>query len=126
MKSSQLANYAFFSNFSALTLHEMNAVTWKEWRVFGIVDDVLGERLFILVHFPLYFSLLSICTKTNAPIGRAVSIGLSAFLILHLCMHYAARKAGYFTDAFGFGLIGFVAVTAVIQLITTLMLRPKS
>ncbi|HMA93802.1 MAG TPA: DUF6713 family protein [Polyangiaceae bacterium] len=125
MNTQTIATYAFFANFSALTLHEMNAITWKEWRVFGITDDVFGERVFILAHFPLYFLLLSLCTRQEARTGRFVSMAVSTFLIFHLLLHHSARAEGYFTDAFGFGLIVLLAVTALIQLSATLFVTPE-
>jgi hypothetical protein len=120
MNAQSLARYAFFANFATLTLHEMNAITWKEWRIFGIMDDASGERIFILAHFPLYAALLSLCTRLDTRIGKVVSTATSAFLVLHLLLHYNARSRGYFTDRFGFGLVVVLAATALAQLLGTL------
>jgi hypothetical protein len=41
MQKKELVKYSFILNFVFLILHEMDAIFWKEWRIFGIKDDFI-------------------------------------------------------------------------------------
>lgn len=114
-----IAKHTVFANFAALAIHEMNAISWREWRLFGFTDDRVGEIVFTGVHFPIYFILLATCTRLSTKLGQYVSLTLSTFLVVHLFLHWDARSEGYFTDTFGFGVVVLVAATALAQLLAT-------
>ena len=52
-------NFFFWTGFSTLLVHEMDAVRLKEWRILPLLsrlDDRRGFAVFTLVHVPIYKS----------------------------------------------------------------------
>lgn len=75
---------------SLFILHEMDAVYAREWRMikpFRSVDDALGSRIFIALHFILYFILLYLVNTYSSEL----LIFMSAFFIFHFFLHIIFR-----------------------------------
>lgn len=113
---------AFAVNLGFLLLHEMDAVFWQEWRLFGITDDVLGRELFLVVHLPLFVFLLFGFLKLEERFGKVVSLALSSFLIVHFFLHAGPLGQGRFHGAFSTGIIVANLLSSVVQWMTTVAL----
>lgn len=110
--------------FSLLVLHEMDAVHWKEWRLFGIGDDSIGRMIFIAVHLPMLIFLFIAYSSYRQRWAYMFCRGLAMFLIVHFMLHIWAFSEGYFTDVFSFGLISvMVPASAAFLLISYLRTR---
>ncbi len=118
----QAARILVAINFVLLTLHEMDAVHWKEWRLFGIKDDAAGRVVFILAHVPLYLLLLGSLVYLDTLFGRIASIAMGAFLVVHFFLHRAKFAAEYFRELFSSAVIIVMAVASVFQLVITSLL----
>ncbi|HNX60778.1 MAG TPA: hypothetical protein PKK43_16870, partial [Spirochaetota bacterium] len=90
------------SVFSLLILHEMDAVCWKEWRLFGIGDDSIGRMIFISVHLPMVMFLFAAYSSFQKRWAYLFSRGLAVFILIHFLLHVWAYNEGYFTDVFSF------------------------
>jgi hypothetical protein len=69
-----LLKIVFAINIVLLILHEMDAIYWKEWRIFGIDDDHQGRNGFLLVHIPLFMVLLFALIYSDTTFGQIVSL----------------------------------------------------
>lgn len=117
----EILRFSFILNFSFLILHEMDAVFWKEWRIFGIADDIIGKRVFLAAHIPLIFIILLCMMNLEISSGKIMSLIFSSFLILHFFLHLNALKKNYFNEPFSFGIIICILVFSIIQFIATLL-----
>ena len=48
----------FYLGISLLTMHEMDAIRCREWRIFpglSMLSDKLGHIVFVFTHIPLFF-----------------------------------------------------------------------
>ena len=113
------------SIFSLLILHEMDAVCWKEWRLFGIGDDSIGRMIFIPVHIPVLLFLFIVHSSCRRRWANIFCRGLAIFLIVHFMLHVWAFSEGYFTDMFSFGLISAM-VPASAAFLSVSFLRTRS
>jgi hypothetical protein len=71
---------------------ELDAVKRHEWRVLPLTSwmpERLGEQIFIWVHVPLFF--LIFWFSGGAP-TNGFRIGLSAFAVIHVGLHWWFRK----------------------------------
>ena len=115
-----LAKSTFVLNAVLLTLHEMDAVYWKEWRIFGIHDDQLGRKAFLLAHIAIFLLIFSALIHVDQPFGRIVSLILGSFLIVHFFLHLGAYSLGLFSEPLSAGIITAMLVVSVVQLVATL------
>lgn len=106
---------SFLLNLGLLLLHELDAVFWQEWRLFGFTDDEFGRKLFILVHLPLFVFLLSGLLNLESRFGKLVSLVLSSFLVVHLFLHASSLGQGRFHGLFSSGIILAMFVVSVVQ-----------
>jgi hypothetical protein len=102
-------------------MHEMDAIFWKEWRIFGFSEDLSGRQIFVLAHLPLCFIILYALANLNSKFGKVVSMLLSSFLILHFFLHFKALSENYFTEIISFGIISLILIVSIVQLVSTLM-----
>ncbi len=124
-KTKALLKYSFILNFIFLTLHEMDAIFWNEWRLFGFTDDVVGKQIFIIAHLPLFFIIILGIVKLETKFGKFTSLIFSSFLIFHFFLHYSALVEKYFNNAFSFGIISCILLLSLIQLISTIVTFKK-
>jgi len=94
---------------------------WKEWRLFGFTDDIIGMNVFVFAHIPLYIALISALMYADSKYGRIVSIAVSVFMPVHLILHIRAYQEGYFTDILSFTVITASAAVSVAQLTATVL-----
>lgn len=93
---------------AALFAHELDAVKRHEWRVlplFRAMPERAGEQLFIWVHVPLFLAILHFGGPGAS--GDGFRLGLSAFAVLHVGLHWLFRKhpAYEFDNPSSWGLI---------------------
>lgn len=115
MTKNRLALYSFLLNLGLLLLHELDAVFWQEWRLFGLTDDEFGRKLFILVHLPLFVFLLAGLLNLGSRFGKLVSLVLSSFLVVHLFLHASPVGQGRFQGVFSSGIILAMFLVSVVQ-----------
>jgi hypothetical protein len=99
----------------------MDAVHWKEWRLFGITNDSLGLKLFILAHLPLFFIILTGLINVNILFGKIISIVISVFLIVHFFLHISRLGRDYFKNKISFSIITGMMIISIVQLVATLL-----
>ncbi len=76
----------------AFIIHELDAIKRHEWRILPLTSfmpERIAQKVFIGAHIPLIPLLLLLTIgKTNS----SVALGLSAFAIIHIALHYLFRK----------------------------------
>ncbi|WP_129538596.1 DUF6713 family protein [Flavobacterium sp. 140616W15] len=107
----------FYLGLSFITIHEMDAIRCREWRIFpglSLLSDKLGYIVFILVHIPLFFFIYWELTHSQ---DIAVFIkSFNIFTIIHLGLHvlFLKHKNNEFKDwiswtiLIGAGLCGLI------------------
>lgn len=113
----------FTVNIILLILHEMDAIYWKEWRIFGVVDDLTGRNGFLFIHIPLFMILLFTLIYSDAAFGWVVSLFISSFLIVHYFLHRAALAQGLFDEKASFGIISAMLIVSIFQITVTVISR---
>jgi hypothetical protein len=121
MRAANVMKAAFILNVVLISIHEMQAMFWKEWRLFGFTDDTFGMNVFVFAHIPLYIALFSAIVYTSSKYGKVVSIVVSVFMPVHLVMHMNAYHKGYFTDVLSFTVIVAAAAVSAVQLPATIL-----
>jgi hypothetical protein len=120
-----LAKGAFVLNAVFLTLHEMDAVYWKEWRLFGIRDDELGRSIFLSAHVPIFLLIFAALIHVDRRFGRIISLILGSFLIVHFFLHLGAYSQGWFNQPLSAGIIAAMLLISVVQVVSTLFASSK-
>lgn len=115
MHKLRILHFSFILNLGLLLLHEMDAVFWQEWRLFGLTDDEFGRKLFILVHLPLFVFLLVGILNLGSRFGKVVSLVFSSFLVVHLFLHASPIGQGQFHGLFSSGIILAMFLVSVVQ-----------
>ena len=112
-------HYFFYLGLSLLTMHEMDAVRCREWRIFpglSSLSDKLGHIIFVFAHIPLFYFIL--CQLTSSENIEAFIKGFSIFMIVHLGIHvlFLKHKNNEFKDwiswtiTIGAGLCGLLDI----------------
>jgi hypothetical protein len=91
----------FYLGLSLMTIHEMDAIRCKEWRIFpGLskLSDKSGHILFVFAHIPLFFFIFWQLT-TNRDMA-SFRKWFSLFMIVHLGLHvlFLKHKNNEFKD----------------------------
>jgi hypothetical protein len=86
------AEFIYWGMVAAFFTHELDAVNRHEWRVLPLTSwmpEWIGEQIFIWCHVPLFFLIFwfSEASSTNE-----FRIGLSAFAVIHVGLHWVFRK----------------------------------
>ena len=86
------ANLIYWLMVAAFFTHELDAAMRHEWRVLPLTSwmpEQTGKQIFIWLHIPLFFLIFwfSGITSTNG-----FRIGLSAFAVVHVGLHWFFRK----------------------------------
>ncbi len=121
MSMTTLLRCVYIVELSFVLMHEMDAVHWKEWRIFGFKDDEAGLKIFVAAHLPLYLLLLVSLLEIGSLFGTIVSISVSAFLIVHFYLHLKALSVGLFKTVFSFGIVSCIGLLAIGQLILAVL-----
>jgi hypothetical protein len=110
-------HFYFFAGLIFISIHEMDAIRCKEWRIFpglSFLNDDLGFKVFMLAHIPLY--ILIYWKIINYESRESFIHGLSIFFIIHIGLHllFLLHKKNEFKDwiswllIVGAGLSGFL------------------
>jgi hypothetical protein len=121
MRSASVMKASFILNVVLISIHEMQAMVWKEWRIFGFIDDTIGMNVFVCAHILLYIALFSAIVYAASKYGMVVSIVVSTFMPVHLVLHINAYHEGYFTDVLSFTVIISAAVVSAVQFSATVL-----
>jgi hypothetical protein len=111
----------FYLGLSLMTMHEMDAIRCKEWRIFpllSLLSDRDGHILFLFLHIPLFFFIYWQLTQSQNL--EAFIHGFDIFMIIHLGLHilFLKHKNNAFKDWIswtiiaGAGLCGFIDLMA--------------
>ena len=108
----------FYLGFIFITVHEMDAVRCKEWRIFpGLsrLSDALGAKIFIIAHIPIFLCVLWL--YASFPDGLRIS--MDVFCVSHLLLHivYAKHKKNEFKGVFSWLIIIGCAIFGFIDLL---------
>jgi hypothetical protein len=104
-----------------LLLHEMDAVYWNEWRLFGLSSDYPGRVIFIAVHFPLIAFLFYVTTNFEKRWACITGRFLALFLIVHFFLHVRVFRDGYFADPISFGVISIMVPFSIVYIVVSIL-----
>jgi len=110
----------FYLGMSFLTLHELDAVRCREWRIFpllSLLDDRWGQPIFLLAHIPL-FSWVFLELGPGTPSPQFVR-GFDIFMMVHLGLHllFLLHQKNEFKDVLSWVIIGGAAVCGLLDLV---------
>ena len=83
----------FYLGLTLLTMHEMDAIRCKEWRIFpglSLLSDKLGHTIFLLAHIPLFYWVF--WQLTEGPNKAAFMSGFDIFMMVHVGLHILLLK----------------------------------
>ena len=94
-------HFFFYLGLSFLTLHEMDAIRCREWRIFpglSLLSDSIGQVLFVFAHLPLFYFVFWQLTYSQDI--EAFMKGFNIFMIVHLLLHilFLKHKNNEFKD----------------------------
>ena len=78
----------FYLGLSFLTLHEMDAVRCRKWRIFpglSMLDEKLAQIIFLFAHVPLFYIIFH--RLTNGEDRGSFIQGFDVFMIIHVGLH---------------------------------------
>ena len=113
-------NIFFLTGLSLIFLHEMDAIRYKEWRIFpglSMMEDKTGHIVFLFAHIPIFFLLF--WQLTNSPNIDTFRIGFDIFLIAHLGLHllFLKHKNNEFKDWISWTIIAGAGISGLLDLI---------
>lgn len=111
--------YAYMLNTVAFILHEMDAVFWKEWELFGIQSEYAGLVIFIMAHIVVYLTVFHGMLNLGNKTGLGISLVMSLFGMVHFILHSAIGE-NYFVTYFSSGIINVIFVLSSVQLYYTI------
>ena len=89
-----MTDHIFFHlGLSLLTIHEMDAIRCKEWRIFpglSMLSDKVGHIVFVFAHIPL-FIFINWQLAHSQDINSFIQI-FNIFTIVHLGLHVIGLK----------------------------------
>lgn len=109
----------FYTGLSLLTVHELDAMRCREWRIFpglSLLSDKTGQLVFILAHVPLFvwiFMQLGSGAEQTLFMQR-----FSLFMMIHLLLHllFLMHRNNAFKDLLSWLLIAGAAVCGGLHL----------
>ena len=81
----------FYLGLGLLCTHELDAMPNHEWRVLPLLrllEDSVGQSVFVLAHVPLFAIIIGLVASLNARRRRNSRIAVSAFLVVHTFLHW--------------------------------------
>ena len=90
----EMEQLTFLITLSLLLVHEMDAIQAKEWKMFIVLKDMADEmacKVFIGIHFPLYFCAFY-ALLSGGTAEYVLKIIIDVFLLGHAVIHFAFRK----------------------------------
>lgn len=124
MHIQNILTFIFAINISLLFIHEMEAIRYKEWRMFIILkdmDDNKAYQIFLLAHIPLYVLILFILFLPIKKIGFYIT---DVFLILHLIIHifFIKHKNNKLNNFLSINIIILMGLLSILHLLGILLL----
>ena len=109
----------FYLGLSLLTVHEMDAIRCKEWRIFpglSMLSDTLGHIVFVFAHIPIF--ILIYWQLTHSQDIHSFIKGCNIFMLVHLGFHilYLKHKNNEFKDWISWTLIIGAGLCGLIDL----------
>lgn len=113
-------HFFFYLGLSFLTLHEMDAIRCREWRIFpglSLLSDKIGQVLFVFAHLPLFYFIF--WQLTHSQDIEAFMKGFNIFMIVHLLLHilFLKHKNNEFKDWISWSVIIGSSLCGIIDLI---------
>jgi hypothetical protein len=110
----------FYLGLSLMTMHEMDAIRCREWRMFpglSSLSDKLGHILFVFAHIPLFFYIFWQLTHSQ-DLEEFIKV-FNIFMIVHLALHilFLKHKNNEFKDWISWTIIIGAGLCALIDLI---------
>ncbi len=111
----------FYLGLSFLTMHEMDAIRCKEWRIFpglSMLSDKVGHIVFVFAHIPLfYFVFWKLTYIQNI---EAFIYGFNVFMMVHLGLHvlFLKHKNNEFKDWISWSIIIGAGLCGLFDLLT--------
>lgn len=110
----------FYIGLSLLTMHEMDAIRCREWRIFpGVsrLNDRLGHIVFVFAHIPLFFFVF--WQLTHSQDLEAFMEGFDIFMIVHVGLHilFLKHKNNEFTDWISWTIISGAGLCGLLDLL---------
>lgn len=112
------ATIPFLLGLALMTMHEMDAIRCREWRIFpglSLLPDRLGFLLFMLAHIPLFYLIFDQLTLLTP----SFRVGFDAFMMAHVGAHGLLYRhpRNTFTDWVSWTLIGGAGLCGGVDLL---------
>lgn len=81
----------FYLGLGLLCSHELDAMPNHEWRVLPLLrllEDSLGQLVFVVAHVPLFAIIIGLVASLNMRRRRISRIAVSTFLVIHTVLHW--------------------------------------
>jgi hypothetical protein len=81
-------HFLFYTGLSFLTIHEMDAIRCREWKILpglSLLSDKLGQIIFVFAHIPLL--LIVFYNLTNNTDLYTFVKGFDIFMVVHIGFH---------------------------------------
>ena len=113
-------HFFFYLGLSFLTLHEIDAIRCKEWRIFpglSLLSDKIGHVLFVFAHLPLFYFVFWQLTYSKDI--EAFMKGFNIFMVVHLVLHilFLKHKNNAFKDWISWSILIGSGLCGIIDLI---------
>ena len=110
----------FYLGISLLTIHEMDAMRCREWRIFpglSMLSDKIGQTIFIFLHIPLFFFIY--WKLNHAQDIEAFIKGFNIFMTIHLGLHilFLKHKNNEFKDWISWTIIAGAGLCGLLDLL---------
>jgi hypothetical protein len=89
-----MSNFFFFVGLALILVHEMDAITCSEWRIFpglSVLPEKTAYLVFMVLHIPLYYLLVSNLYSANQ-LNTGFIRGLDIFFVVHVFAHILFLK----------------------------------
>ncbi len=117
-----ITDLIFYTGFSLLFTHELDAIQRHEWRIFPFLSNLKEDfayRIFVILHCPLLVLLLWLISHPSENVRYWFQISFDVFLILHMGLHYLfkSHKRYEFTTVFSKVMIILIALLGLIHIL---------
>ncbi len=126
-----LHKLVFYTGFSTLLAHELDAVAHAEWRVLPLTSflpDHIGYAVFVVMHIPLLVGLLWLLCESSQQVHERTRLVVAGFLVLHLILHrlFEGHEHYDFYSSLSVGLIQAAAALGLLYLLMAFVGRYKT
>ena len=129
----KFANVVFCLMLATLFTHELDAMAQSEWQLLYVLRSLPsaeGQFWFVLLHVPLFASLLWLMQHPSLRVRLLTQISLATFAVVHAGLHYrlSSEPLYTFTSPLSLGIIYGAAVLGALFLILSRhkLLEPSS